>query len=254
MLARLAASWNETTSEFLFGTLWHQGSCYGATYAAIPHLLKIAQPDENRHQRRDIAPFLAQVALDSRNLLPKCAPRVMVFSTACPRLFKVGIASSIVTAALSPCSNGPTCRTREHREHQLTVDLPRYRKILATEPVNADDLENILTIEAEFFSALPAIRAPCERTLFETVEESEFIPYLLSGIADADGLLDIAGLLNQSGEGSFRCPSCNSLFEFIRFGERIAVYAVADGPRICRPDDKRFRDYQECAPSQDTAS
>ena len=34
-------------------------------YAAVPHLLKIAEPQENRHQRLEIAYFLSQVALDA---------------------------------------------------------------------------------------------------------------------------------------------------------------------------------------------
>jgi hypothetical protein len=51
VLSSLAASWDETASEFLYGTFWYQGSCYGATYAVIPHLLRIAGPEENRHQR-----------------------------------------------------------------------------------------------------------------------------------------------------------------------------------------------------------
>jgi hypothetical protein len=55
MLSSLAASWDETASEFLYGTLWYQGSCNGATYAAIPHLLKIAGPEENRHPQPSAA-------------------------------------------------------------------------------------------------------------------------------------------------------------------------------------------------------
>ena len=65
-LSALAASWNgETASTLLWGELWHQNSCCGATYAAVPHLLKIAEPQENRHQRLEIAYFLSQVALDA---------------------------------------------------------------------------------------------------------------------------------------------------------------------------------------------
>jgi len=54
------------------------------------------------------------------------------------------------------------------------------------EPVNAADLEKILSIKASFFSALPAIRALCERALLENEDaEAAPSPYLLRGIAVA---------------------------------------------------------------------
>src|SRR5215472_9391186 len=66
LLSALAASWDDETADtLLWGELWHQQTCCGATYAAVPHLLKIAEPEENRHQRREIALFLGQVALDT---------------------------------------------------------------------------------------------------------------------------------------------------------------------------------------------
>jgi len=66
LLSALAASWDDdTASTLLWGEVWHQNTCCGATYAAVPHLLKIAEPEENRHQRLEIALFLAQVTLDT---------------------------------------------------------------------------------------------------------------------------------------------------------------------------------------------
>jgi hypothetical protein len=41
--------------------------CCGATFAAIPHSLKIAEPEENRRQRLEIAVFLGFVALWARD-------------------------------------------------------------------------------------------------------------------------------------------------------------------------------------------
>ena len=67
ILSELAASWeDEAARSLLFNDLCHQETCYGATYAAIPHLLKIAEPEENRQQRREIAFFLGFVALCAR--------------------------------------------------------------------------------------------------------------------------------------------------------------------------------------------
>jgi hypothetical protein len=58
LLSEIADSWNEqTVNSLLFDCLCHQETCYGATYAAIPHLLNIAEPERNRHQRREIALF-----------------------------------------------------------------------------------------------------------------------------------------------------------------------------------------------------
>ena len=67
LLGELALSWDEDEADFLLnGELWHQGSCFGTAYPAVPHLLEIADRPENRAQRREIAIFLAQLALDSR--------------------------------------------------------------------------------------------------------------------------------------------------------------------------------------------
>jgi len=68
MLSDLAMSWDdEAAKSLLFDDLCHQETCYGATYAAIPHLLKIAEPEKNRHQRREIAFFLGFIALCARD-------------------------------------------------------------------------------------------------------------------------------------------------------------------------------------------
>ena len=97
--------------------------------------------------------------------------------------------------------------------------------------MNAADLEKIMSIKAGFFSALPAIRALCERALLEN-EDEEAAPYLLSGIAAADGLLSIARLLHDGDEGWFRCSSCGWDYGFTLFGERVAVYAEDPKPII----------------------
>jgi hypothetical protein len=68
MLSGLVASWDdEAAKSLLCDDLCHQETCYGATYAAIPHLLKIAEPEENRRQRQKIAFFLGFVALCARD-------------------------------------------------------------------------------------------------------------------------------------------------------------------------------------------
>src|SRR5580704_10076117 len=64
VLAGLAESWNDEAANSLFwDCLCHLETCYGATYAAIPHLLKIAESESARHQRFEIALFSGFVAL-----------------------------------------------------------------------------------------------------------------------------------------------------------------------------------------------
>ena len=64
LLSELAETWNDETANSLMGDcLYHQETCYGATYAAVPHFLKIAQPEMNRDQRLQIATFLGFVVL-----------------------------------------------------------------------------------------------------------------------------------------------------------------------------------------------
>src|SRR3954468_18823088 len=64
LLAKLSGAWDDESARSLFwDCLCHQGTCYGATYAAIPHLLTIAQVDANRHQRLEIALFCGYVTL-----------------------------------------------------------------------------------------------------------------------------------------------------------------------------------------------
>src|SRR6266436_5127498 len=60
-------------------------------------------------------------------------------------------------------------RSDRRSRYEQTGLLPRYRQVLAIAPVNADDLEKILSIKAEFFWALPSIRALCEHSLLENV-------------------------------------------------------------------------------------
>ena len=57
-LARLSNSWDGEEANALFWeSLYQQGTVYGATYAAVPYLLKIAEPEANRPQRLEIAGF-----------------------------------------------------------------------------------------------------------------------------------------------------------------------------------------------------
>jgi len=248
LLAELAASWDgEAAKSLLWDCLCHQQECYGATYAAIPYLLKIAEPEENRCQRREIALFLGFVALRARDFHHQVRGRQ--FEGAALQ----GLPETLEGwDRIRDCFRGHVAwLERPDRPHHYEQTLPRYRRVVAIEPVNADDLEKILSIKAEFFSALPCIRALCERSLLEDVADKEAVFYLLSGIAAADGLLSIARLLNYGDEGLLQCTSCSQEYEFIRFGERIAIYATDPTPSAVRhADDKGLSDYEEGTPSR----
>jgi hypothetical protein len=255
LLAGLAETWDDETANSLFwDCLCHQETCYGATYAVIPHLLKIADPERNRHQRREIALFLGFVALCA--LEPRRVPNENQPLPGLPQSLdawdrKLDCYRSLVAAFEDP--------RRARSPYERTELLPRYKRILAIEPVNADDLQVIQSIGAEFFSALPTIRALCERTLRENLQEENAARHLLSGIAAADGLLNVARLLDFGREGQFRCSSCDRGYEYILFGDRIAIYADDDAPPTAHRlpagesragESRMLCDFKEHAPSR----
>jgi hypothetical protein len=252
LLSRLAKAWDdETANSLLYDCLCHQETCYGATYAAIPHLLKIAQPDGNRHQRLQIAVFSGFVTLcafktrqsqcgevESRPLqgLP-LTPEAWDRKLDCFRSLLAGL-------------ENPDDRSR----YELVVLRPRYKRILALGPVHAGDLDKIRSIRANFFSSLPTIRATCERALLENLQDEDAVRCLLSGIAAADGILGLARLLNLGPQGQFGCSSCNCEHEYILFGDRVAIYTDEDEPppadAAACGRDRALLDYKEHAPSR----
>jgi hypothetical protein len=247
LLSALAKAWDDEAANSLFwDCLCHQETCYGATYAVIPHLLKIAEPKENLHQRLEIACFLGFVALCARKAQDRSEIDVG-FLQGLPETVEGWDAKldSFRSLARSFAGPGPSY-------YERTELLPRYRTILAIGPVDADDLEKIDSIRADFFSGLPAIRALCERALLENLEDHDTIPYLLSGIAAADGLSDVARLLTFGSSGWFRCSSCGWRYEFLRFGDRVAVYADEVWPPTTpvHNTSRAFLDYREQAPSR----
>src|SRR5262245_36897801 len=172
LLSALAASWGDETASTLREELWHQNTCCGATYAAVPHLLKIAEPEENRHQRLEIALFLGLVTLDT----------------------------------------DPSDQSDDEELRALIVGC-------ASERVNASDLEKMLSIAVEFYSALHAIRALCERALLDNVKREGVVAILMSVVAAAVGLIGIARLLNYHAvydQAGFTCSSCDWGYSFIR--------------------------------------
>ncbi len=239
LLSRLAETWDDEAAKSLFwDCLCHQETCYAATYAAIPHLLKIAEPETNRHQRLQVAlfaGFVARCALDPSGRqsdevdgksLPGLPPTIEEWDQ------KLDCFRSLVTVFENP--NRPTSH---YEQAEL---LSRYRSILAAEPVHAGDLQKIESIRTDFFSALPTIRTVCERALLENRHDEFAVLYLLGGIAATDGLFDLARLFDCGAEGWYRCSLCDGVYQYILFGNQVATYA---------DDQRALRDFQDGAPS-----
>jgi len=239
LLAELAEAWDKEKATSLFwDELHHQSTLYGATYAAVPHLLRMAEPDGNREQRCEIALFLGHVAVCA--LKPDLAPPLQGLPETLEGWDrKIDAYRSLVATIEDP--------KRPASAYELS-QLPHYKSVLAIDSVNVADLEKIKAIRDEFFAALPSIGALCERALLEDLDDSgESDTYLLSGVAAAEGLLDLAWLLNSGTEGQLECAACGWCYQHILYGDRVAIY---------EPDSRTgyssnaMRDWEEKSPSR----
>jgi hypothetical protein len=250
LLSEIADTWNEeTVNSLLFDCLCHQETCYGATYAAIPHLLNIAQPERNRHQRREIAlfaGFVALCALEDRRRQGRNGALPGLLETFEEWDGKLDCFRGLVASLENPDRIGSA--------YERSVLLPRWKRVLTVAPVNADDLAKVQAIKAQFVASLSLIKAVCERALLENLRDEHAVRYLLSGAAAAGGLLSVARLLNYGAEGLLQCASCHWTHEYILFENRIAVYAREGTPSVVRGEDageaRMLRDFKDGLPSR----
>ena len=109
-------------------------------------------------------------------------------------------------------------------------------------------------IRAEFFAALPAIRDIRERAFLENLGDDHAPLYLLSGVAAADRLVGLAGLLEGGADGDFRCSSCGWRYSYLFLENRLAVNEDDKlNATLIHPDLRRRRsvdDFTEGAPSR----
>jgi hypothetical protein len=244
LLFRLAKAWNDEKANSLFwDCLCHQETCYGATYAVIPHLLKIARPEKNRRQRLEIAHFCGFVVLCALDL--QQGPQ---FLQGLPETVDEWDEKLDVFRCLA--SNIEDAR-EDGSYHGRDMELRRYKKLLAAGPVDVDDLDKIESIRTDFFKALAKIRALCERALLENLQDKIIVRHLLGGIAATYRLLDLARLCDYGSDGHFRCPSCDWRYKYGLFGDRIAIYADDKGPSEARTgvmrETRGFLDYKDGA-------
>jgi hypothetical protein len=250
LLRGLALTWDDDTAKSLFyDHLCHQGTCYGATYASIPHLIEIAQRPDERRQRLEIAIFLGFVVLNGLEPTERLNGDVaIVLPNGLPSTLEAWDEKLDVFRSLAQ-NREALGRPRTDFEES---ELARYRKILAVPPIDPRDLRKIGRIRAEFFAALPAIREICERAFLENLADDVAPLYLLSGVAAADRLIGLARLLELGADGDFRCSSCGWHYSYLFLENRLAVYEDDKlNATLIEPDLRRRRsllDFKEGVP------
>jgi hypothetical protein len=242
-LSELATAWDDEKANCLFWDhLCHQETCYGATYAVIPHLLRIAQPAERRRQRLEIALFLGLITYCAFTRQYPIGDRRTAQLEGLPQTLEEWDSKlDVYRKILASFKDG----SRPSSNYEQTKLVPRCEAILKLDPIDLKDLEKIRMIRREFFQALPVIRSLCENALHENRDYEGAMLYLLGGVAAADGLHNLAKLLISGAEGQFRCLSCNWPYQYTLSTSRVAIYAVADETRY---DERVLDDFKSGAP------
>jgi len=238
-LVALAEHWDEDDArELMHDHLIHQETCYGATYAAAPYLLRMALPDNNVVQRMDIAVFLGYFVL--------CAFRK-------PEQ-KPSENDSLNGLALTLESwektRDPYRSLLSHRTDQQLSE--RYAEIDDLEPPSESELRKFADMRDRFIALLPEIASLCERTFHEHSDD-EYIPrYLLSGIAATEKFIKLASLLESGEDGYFACSECGAGIDYIIFGDRMALYSVNSQPALVLDpgNENSVLDFQDGEPKR----
>jgi hypothetical protein len=243
LLASLSASWDAEAAQSLFwDCLCHQSTCYGATYAAIPHLLEIAEVEGNRQPRLEIALFagyVAQCALTSRQDEDDALPGLPVTPDEWDRKLDCfrDLASHLERKLKTP---GGYASPYERKEL-----LPRYRDILRRGIPG--DMDRIRSIKAAFLASLPRVGAIGTRAFLENPGNENALTSLLGGIAATEGLVELGRLLFSGQDGLLTCGHCGAPYQYGLFGHRVALYADDAAGSNMRADSRPMLDYREGA-------
>jgi hypothetical protein len=235
-LHALATQWDENDArELMYGDLIHQETCYGATYAAAPHLLQIALSDKNVRQRMDIAIFLGHCVL--------CA-----FGRVDGGLRPASGLNGLATTLESWEQTRDSYRWMLDRgaERQMVADC---REIVGLEPPTGSELQKFVAIRDEFIALLPAIRSVCELAFHEHAGDEHIPGYLLSGLAATERLTELAGLLESGEDGCFTCRACSAEIDYIVIGDSMALYFQTNESEVAgvQNADRALLDWQDGA-------
>lgn len=222
LIARLSRDWDGLAADSLFwDCLCHQDTVYGATFAALPWVFRIAQ--DMPEARDDCLAFVVYASMcalrDSQD-----PPRTMADWDQ-----KMDAYRNLAT---------------------LDPDNPRWQAVLDTGTVTAQDLPDIERLRDEFHALLPQVAAYCTEILPGTGDES-MQRCLLAGLALNQGRIGLAELLLSGDEGTVACTSCGGSFQYVRFGDRVAVYPVP--PERLDQSDPGLEDWRAGRPDRASA-
>ena len=250
----LSASWDAEDVDHLFwGHLCHQDTCYGATYAVIPHLLAIARVTPDPKVRQDIAGFLAHVSNVAVDPELGGGPAQLQ-----------GLPDTLEgwEEKLDVYRDLEKYERKTIADKSLPQDVRDYAKqqlanvidVLARPAVDADDLININKIRESFFAFQSEIAELCANVAQNGDPDQKL--HALEGVAASLGDHKLAVLFSQGRDGQFRCEHCQSGYSFLVFGDRMAFYTMpdanADGLRIFTGEEFSTMDYRDGAPNRAT--
>ena len=236
LLQDLSETWNSEAAESLFwDCLCHQDTCYGATYASVPHLLDIAKRPQKQKAADDIAHFLGHLSLVAFHEGGCCGSEEPSVPQGLPLDLDAWDRKLDAFRSLAE-RNRRDLADPHYPQHTylqpraaVQTELDRYTDILARPPIDAQDIAVITRIRHGFFAALPTIAELCAKA-YNGSDRPDDRSHFLSGFAAARGERTLAQLFKYGDEGMFRCVKCEWEYDFVRYDDRLAVYASDTAP------------------------
>ena len=170
----------EALTEFLFGSLIHQETCYPATYACAPHLLEIATTTAAVDVRKTVIAFLAWL---------------------------------IVCAFDEDSLSGPLAGIPP--DHEAWLDkICVYNGSQARRPTRRD-FDALQSLSIDFRAIIPKIGALCEQAFLDENGNAHAALQWLAGVVAAGGHPRLARIFEFGGEGWTACAHCGAKYEFV---------------------------------------
>lgn len=234
-LEALIETWDrETVSDLLFGALIHQETCYGATYAAFPHLLCLAEDTEELEVLSYLACWLGQLAevgFHTTEIIPARRSRPQGLPT-------------------TPADWEQVLRIRQYSLDKASKsEGPALRASYSFDPPNPSEQTRINKLGIAFFDAIPLISEVCARAY--RLDDPDRAAFHLRGLAAALDLRGIAPLFDCPSEGQMHCPSCGAQHVWSNYGGCLVHYPAPVGNRqIASGGDPQLDDWRDGTPSR----